>query len=77
MIFTISSTGCSGVPSAGTWSVDLTSAAFMANSEPETGQGQAVTVSRSQWAKEVQNQRAWTVVVASGQPLEVTDGPAC
>jgi hypothetical protein len=77
MTFTISSTGCNGIPSPGTWSVDLTGATFVANSEPDTGQGQAVTISRSQWQQDQQTRRAWTVVVNSGQPLEVTDGPAC
>ena len=77
MTFTISSTRCDGVPSPGTWSVDLNDATFVANSEPDTGQGQAVTINRTQWQQEVQTRRAWTVVVASGQPLQVTDGPAC
>lgn len=77
MTFTITMTTCSGVPAPGTWSVDLTGAAFVSNSEPGTGQGQAVTVSGPQWMQQVQKRRAWTVVVASGQPLEVTEGPTC
>jgi hypothetical protein len=58
-------------------SVKVCGASFVANSEPATGQGQVVTINASRWAQDVQNQRAWTVVVASGQPLEVTDGPSC
>lgn len=77
MTFTISTTTCSGVPTSGTWSVDLTNATFVANSEPDTGQGQAVTIDRTQWRQEEQARQAWTVVVMTGQPLEVTDGPTC
>ncbi|HEX7354666.1 MAG TPA: hypothetical protein VF288_07510 [Mycobacteriales bacterium] len=77
MTFTIATTGCQGVPSPGTWSVDLTGATFVGNSEPITGQGQAVEISRDEWAQQASSRRAWTVVVATGQPLEVTDGPTC
>lgn len=77
MTFAISSTGCNGVPSSGTWSVDLTGATFVTNSTLTTEQGQAVTLTPSQWAQEVTSHPEWTLVVASGQPLEVTNGPSC
>ncbi len=77
MTFTVSTTGCNGVPSPGTWSVDLTGATFVANATPATGQGQAVTLSASQWAQSVASQPTWTVVAVTGHPLEVTDGPTC
>ncbi|MGH8981985.1 MAG: hypothetical protein ACRDWE_13375 [Acidimicrobiales bacterium] len=77
MTFTISSTGCNGVPSPGTWSIDLAGATFVANSTPTTEQGQAVTLTPSGWMHEVTRRSAWTVLVASGQPIEVTDGPTC
>lgn len=77
MTITVSTWSCGAVPSPGTWSIDLRRAQFVLNSEPSTGQGQAVTVSRSQWRGEEQHEPTWSVVVGSDGSLEVTDGPTC
>jgi hypothetical protein len=78
MIYSITSGGCGAAPTSGRWTVDLKGAVFVANSEPTTAQGQAVSVTQAQWVAEVQKLPAWDVVVASGQPTEITNGPtAC
>ncbi|MGH8888713.1 MAG: hypothetical protein ACRDV3_03000, partial [Acidothermaceae bacterium] len=75
MVYTIKSAGCGAAPSSGSWTINLKGAVFVANSQPTTGQGQNVTVTQPQWATEVKTYKAWDVVVASGQPVEITDGP--
>jgi hypothetical protein len=75
MVYTIASTGGGAVPTSGTWRFSLKGAVFVANSQPTTAQGQNVNVTESQWASELKTYKSWDVVVASGQPVEITDGP--
>jgi hypothetical protein len=75
MAYTIKSVGCGAAPNAGTWTVALKGAVFVANSQPATGQGQDVNVTEAQWATEAKTHTSWDIVVGSGQPVEITDGP--
>lgn len=75
MVYTITSAGCGAAPTSGSWTINLKGAVFVANSQPTTAQGQNVTVIQSQWVAAVKSYKTWDVVVASGRPIEITDGP--
>jgi hypothetical protein len=70
MTFIVTSWTCNAIPAPGTWSIDLRGADLVANSQPTTGQGQAVTVTLRQWGRLLVQRRAWSVVASAGQPLD-------
>lgn len=73
MVFTI--TGSCGTPSSGTWKIDFSTATFDINTEPNTEQGQEITISESDWLSQATMWKNWHILVPPSGSLEISNGP--